>query len=214
MSYTLREASDKLQISMSTARRWVKTGKMKAFLIEGTHGEEYQVEDEEVLRLLTEQLPDATESVISKRIGFLEDRIHEWMELMDRRLEENRIETLEQKVDELIRSTNMGLQTMGDQLQDVMNRSPVENQIESLLENREFQSLGMHLQLVLSQNKMLQKMLQEAFLKQEKSIGILHDWCKYLGDELRESNQQLRVMNDQIEELKKPSLLGRLMKKE
>lgn len=43
--YTLKEAADKLKVSVMTVRRRIKEGKIKAKIVQGKFGEEYRIED-------------------------------------------------------------------------------------------------------------------------------------------------------------------------
>lgn len=42
----IREAAAKLDLSPATIRRWIKTGRLEATLIDGAYGEEYSITDE------------------------------------------------------------------------------------------------------------------------------------------------------------------------
>ncbi len=50
MELSLKEAAEALGISLTTARRWVKTGRLRATIREGPYGPEYVVTQEEVAR--------------------------------------------------------------------------------------------------------------------------------------------------------------------
>ncbi len=54
VAINLREAATELQISTNTARRWIKSGKLKATLIEGVYGQEYKIEETELARIKEE----------------------------------------------------------------------------------------------------------------------------------------------------------------
>ncbi|MCG0278539.1 MAG: helix-turn-helix domain-containing protein [Thermanaeromonas sp.] len=50
MKLSLKEAAEALGISLTTARRWIKTGRLKATMREGPYGPEYVVTQEELER--------------------------------------------------------------------------------------------------------------------------------------------------------------------
>ena len=50
MELSLKEAAEALGISLTTARRWVRTGRLRATIREGPHGPEYMVTQEELER--------------------------------------------------------------------------------------------------------------------------------------------------------------------
>jgi hypothetical protein len=60
VSLSVREAADQLNISQNTARRWIKSGKLKARLQEGFYGPEYIVEESEITRIQTQFSPQVT----------------------------------------------------------------------------------------------------------------------------------------------------------
>lgn len=51
MGYTLREACAELEISLNTARRWIKQGRLEARLKSGPYGDEYEVDEAEIERI-------------------------------------------------------------------------------------------------------------------------------------------------------------------
>lgn len=60
VSLTLREAATTLHISMNTARRWIKSGKLNAKLRDGIYGSEYIIEESELIRIQEESIQRAT----------------------------------------------------------------------------------------------------------------------------------------------------------
>jgi len=50
LELSLKEAAEALGISLSTARRWIKTGRLRAVIREGPYGPEYAVTQEELER--------------------------------------------------------------------------------------------------------------------------------------------------------------------
>jgi len=52
---SLKEAAETLGISLSTARRWIKLGRLRATLREGSYGPEYVVTQEELKRVRQER---------------------------------------------------------------------------------------------------------------------------------------------------------------
>lgn len=44
-NYTINQAAEKLGVSTRTIRRYIKSGKIQAFLINGPFGEEYRIEE-------------------------------------------------------------------------------------------------------------------------------------------------------------------------
>ena|GEM_PF-2383295 len=60
MDLSLKEAAKVLGISLSTARRWIKAGRLRATLKEGPYGPEYIVTQEELDRVKGEQSSPVT----------------------------------------------------------------------------------------------------------------------------------------------------------
>lgn len=86
--YTLREAAQALGVSMVTIRRYIKSGKLKARLVQSKFGESYVIED---LPLSTEPLSNGTHQIppLINRIEQLSQEVGYWKakaELLEQRL--------------------------------------------------------------------------------------------------------------------------------
>jgi len=86
--YTLREAAEALGVSIVTARRYIKSGKLKAKLVPSKFGESYIIDD---LPLLNKSLSDNTLSTqpLINRIEQLSQEVGYWKakaELLQERL--------------------------------------------------------------------------------------------------------------------------------
>lgn len=86
--YTLREAAQALGVSVVTIRRYIKSGKLKARLVQSKFGESYVIED---LPLSTEPSSNETHQIppLINRIEQLSQEVGYWKakaELLEQRL--------------------------------------------------------------------------------------------------------------------------------
>ena len=126
--YTIKEAAEILEVSTSTVRRRIKSGKIEAELKASPYGEQYYipknelnqaVKDKEVVDVkdvskpidkeqFLNELTDAVNANLSGDMEKVEDNIKESMKRQNEQLQEE-IQALSEKVDQLQQQQNKNL---------------------------------------------------------------------------------------------------------
>lgn len=101
----IREAASRLDLSPTTIRRWIKSGRLEATLIDGPYGEQYEITEEalqkakeqENVPIVISNVSQATQQELQRAIEqVIGDTIAREMEILQQELEATR-EQLQQE---------------------------------------------------------------------------------------------------------------------
>ena len=101
----IREAASRLDLSPTTIRRWIKSGRLEATLIDGPYGEQYEITEEALQRakeqenvpIVISNVSQATQQELQRAIEqVIGDTIAREMEILQQELEATR-EQLQQE---------------------------------------------------------------------------------------------------------------------
>lgn len=101
----IREAASRLDLSPTTIRRWIKSGRLEATLIDGAYGEQYEITEEALQRakeqenvpIVISNVSQATQQELQRAIEqVIGDTIAREMEILQQELEATR-EQLQQE---------------------------------------------------------------------------------------------------------------------
>ncbi len=101
----IREAASRLDLSPTTIRRWIKSGRLEATLVDGAYGEQYEITEEALERakeqenvpIVISNVSQATQQELQRAIEqVIGDTIAREMEILQQELEATR-EQLQQE---------------------------------------------------------------------------------------------------------------------
>ncbi|RDV80419.1 helix-turn-helix domain-containing protein [Ammonifex thiophilus] len=173
---SLKEAAEVLGISLSTARRWVKTGRLNATLREGPYGPEYVIPWEEIERIKAGRPnpPPATPTIVEEDPGVVVPR--EWLVGVVRQALE---QALSNTVNQVARGMEETLTTLIRGVEETLSNhwSEIEQGLRRELE-------GLRAELATTRELLLRQEEEKRSLE-ERYARLLEERDKQLMEEMR-----------------------------